>query len=113
MPTEWDKLRSWNGSQPNAFEELICQLASYEPVPAGSKFDSKGEPDGGVECYWRFPSTAEHGWQAKFFTSALSASQWQQVDRSVRTALEKHVRPVQLLGNSRDNQKAITRRTSG
>ena len=90
MPTEWDKLRSWNGSQPNAFEELICQLASYEPVPADSKFDSKGEPDAGVECYWRFPSTAEHGWQAKFFTSPLSASQWQQVDRSVRTALEKH-----------------------
>ncbi len=90
MPTEWDKLRSWNDSQRDAFEELICQLASYEYSPSDGTFEPKGEPDAGVECYWRFPSTAEHGWQAKFFTSPLSASRWQQVDRSVRTALEKH-----------------------
>ena len=90
MPTEWDKLRSWNGSQSAAFEELICQLASYEPAPAGSGFVRKGTPDGGVECFWRFPSNVEHGWQAKFFTSSLSASQWGQLDRSVKTALEKH-----------------------
>ena len=90
MPTEWDKLRSWNGSQSAAFEELICQLASYEPAPAGSGFVRKGTPDGGVECFWRFPSNVEHGWQAKFFTSSLSASQWGQLDCSVKTALEKH-----------------------
>ena len=90
MPTEWDKLRSWNGSQPAAFEELICQLAYYEPVPCGSSFVRKGSRDAGVECFWALPSTAEHGWQAKFFTSALSSSQWKQVDRSVKTALEKH-----------------------
>ena len=90
MPTEWDKLRSWNGSQSAAFEELICQLASYEAAPAGSGFVRKGTPDGGVECFWRFPSNVEHGWQAKFFTSSLSPSQWGQLDRSVKTALEKH-----------------------
>ena len=90
MPTEWDKLRSWNGSQSAAFEELICQLASFEYSPSEGTFDPKGEPDAGVECYWKFPTTAEHGWQAKFFTSPLSVSQWQQVDRSVETALEKH-----------------------
>ena len=90
MPVEWNKLRSWNGSQPDAFEKLICQLASYEHSRSEGKFDRKGTPDAGVECFWRFPSSAEYGWQAKFFTSPLSPSQWKQVDSSVKRALEKH-----------------------
>lgn len=89
MPTEWNKLRTWDGSQPTAFETLICQLASYEEASGGT-FESKGTPDAGVECFWKFPSGAEHGWQAKFFTSSPNSSQWKQVDHSVKTALEKH-----------------------
>ena len=90
MPNEWDKLRSWNGSKSAAFEELICQLASYENSASEGTFERKGMPDAGVECFWKFPSNAEHGWQAKFFTSAPNSSQWKQVDHSVKTALEKH-----------------------
>ena len=92
MPVEWNRLRTWNGSQATAFEELVCQLASYEPEPAGSKFDRKGAPDAGVECFWRLPPGEEDGWQAKFFTSPPSPSQWAQVDSSVSAALEKHPR---------------------
>lgn len=87
---EWDRLRPWNGSQSTAFEELICQLACYEPVPSGSTFVRKGTPDAGVECFWALPGGSEYGWQAKFFTSPPTSSQWGQVDSSVGTALDKH-----------------------
>jgi len=90
MSLEWSKLRTWNGSQASAFEELVCQLAFCESVPINSRFIRKGVPDAGVECFWVLPSEDEHGWQAKFFESPPSSSQWGQVDSSVRTALDKH-----------------------
>lgn len=90
MPMQWNKLRSWNGSQETAFEELICQLARFEPVPSGSLFIRKGTPDSGVECFWQTPKEIEFGWQAKFFVSPPNASQWKQVDASVRRALDGH-----------------------
>lgn len=90
MSLEWSKLRTWNGSQNSAFEELVCQLAFCESVPINSRFIRKGVPDAGVECFWVFPTGDEHGWQAKFFESPPSASQWGQIDSSVKIALEKH-----------------------
>ncbi|HYC88477.1 MAG TPA: hypothetical protein VEO54_04630 [Thermoanaerobaculia bacterium] len=56
----WSKLRTWDGSQNKAFEELCCQLAHA-------------------------------GWQTKFFSS-LGSTQWEQIDKSVKTALGKHPR---------------------
>lgn len=87
----WQNLRSWNGSQHSAFEELCCQLASYEKPPSpGSIFIRKGVPDAGVECFWRSPNSEEEwAWQAKFFFS-IEESQWKQLDESVKTALGKH-----------------------
>ena len=90
MPVEWDKLRSWNETQWAAFEELICQLARYEYSPLIGEFVRKGIPDAGVECFWKFTSGEEHGWQAKFFKSQPSSSRWRQIDSSVKRALEKH-----------------------
>ncbi len=87
---EWEKLRHWNGSQQNAFEELCCQLARCEQVPSVSHFVRKGTPDGGVECFWHLPDGIEHGWQAKFFLSPLTSQQWAQLDKSVLTALVTH-----------------------
>ncbi len=95
MTLEWNNLRPWNGSQDNAFEELCCQLAACEKCPPGSSFIRKGAPDAGVECYWKFPSGEEIAWQAKFFTTAPSSGQWQQIDESVSTALKKHPSLVQ------------------
>ncbi len=91
MPVEWNKLRSWDGSQAAAFEMLICQLAEYEKVPKGSTFVKKGAPDAGVECYWQLPDGRELGWQAKFFTASPTPQQWTQVDSSVKNALDKHL----------------------
>lgn len=85
----WQNLRSWNGSQHSAFEELCCQLASYESVERGSQFIRKGTPDAGVECFWTLPNGDELGWQTKFFAS-IDDSQWKQLDDSVKTVLKKH-----------------------
>ncbi len=89
----WQNLRSWNGSQQTAFEELCCQLAAYEQVPQNSTFIRKGAPDAGVECFWSLPNGDELAWQAKFFDS-VDKSQWEQLDKSVKTALEKHPRLI-------------------
>jgi hypothetical protein len=90
MPLEWNNLRTWHGSQASAFEELCCQLAAFEEHPPGSTFVRKGTPDAGVECFWTLKTGEEKCWQAKFFTSPPSSSQWGEIDSSVRTALDKH-----------------------
>ncbi len=90
MAINWNKLRPWNGSAEDAFEELCSQLAAAESVPDGSRFFRKGTPDAGVECFWRLPKGDEWGWQAKFFRSSPDKAQWKQIDESVNTALKKH-----------------------
>jgi hypothetical protein len=91
MSLNWMQLRPWDGSQNRAFEELCCQLAHAEAFPPASRFTRKGTPDAGVECYWTLPTGDETAWQAKFFSS-LGESQWKQIDKSVRDALDKHPR---------------------
>lgn len=90
MPLQWQRLRSWQGSQQSGFEELVCQLAALEPRPDGASFLRKGAPDAGVECYWRTLEGHERGWQAKFFTGPPSSGQWSQIDGSVRQTLDRH-----------------------
>ena len=85
---DWKAIRSLNGSQREGFEELCAQLARAES-PEDAKFERKGTPDAGVECYCVLPDETEWGWQAKYFDS-LESSQWSQLDSSVKTALEKH-----------------------
>lgn len=89
MSINWNALRTWDG-QRSAFEELCCQLAAYEEVPAGSKFTRKGTPDAGVECFWVLSDGSEWGWQAKFFLNVPNSGQWSQIDKSVQAALAKH-----------------------
>lgn len=92
MSIDWNKLRSWNGSQASAFEELCCQLAAVESVPDGSRFFRKGTPDAGVECFWQLPNGDEWAWQGKFFRTAPGPAQWTQIDKSVTKAIGKHPR---------------------
>ncbi|HEY1831359.1 MAG TPA: hypothetical protein VGG38_14075 [Acidimicrobiales bacterium] len=82
--TSFDTLRSWNGSQDRAFEELSYQLLKSE-VPAGTSAVRTGNPDGGVEWYAQLPDGTQEGWQAKHyheFDSLLSS-----MTRSLKTAL--------------------------
>jgi hypothetical protein len=89
---DFRKIRSHKGSQDHAFEELCCQLASLEARESESQFFRKGTgADAGVECYVRRRGGAEIAWQAKWFFT-FAASQLQQLDKSISTALEKHPR---------------------
>lgn len=86
----WQNIRPWNGSRNEGFEELCVQLARGK-VPDGTRLRRTGVQDAGVECYYVFDhDQSEWGWQSKFFTSALTDSQWGQLDRSVKTALDNH-----------------------
>jgi hypothetical protein len=89
MSINWQNLRPLYNSQNTAFEEICCQLASYESAPPSSKFIRKGVPDAGVECFWKLPDGTEWAWQAKYFHE-VGKAQWAQLDESVRTALKKH-----------------------
>lgn len=86
----WSNIRAIGGSQHEGFEEVVCQVARHETVPHGSVFRRVGKPDGGVECYWIMPDGSEKGWQAKYFLTSLTASQWSQLDSSVKTTLTTH-----------------------
>ncbi|MGW4371544.1 hypothetical protein ACWEKT_38515 [Nocardia takedensis] len=57
-------IRSWNGSQANAFEELCYQLR--DPTPEGATLWKLGNPDRGYEWYVESPDGTEEGWQVKY-----------------------------------------------
>ena len=96
VSVNWTSIRPLDGSQRGGFEELCAQLARAE-TPVSAKFDRTGNPDAGVECYCTLADGDEWGWQAKYFVDALGSPQWDQLDRSVRTALEKHPNLVRYL----------------
>ena len=62
--SSFDTLRTWDGSQARAFEELSYQLLKGD-VPVGSTAIRTGNPDGGVEWYATLGDGSEWGWQAK------------------------------------------------
>ena len=85
---DWAAIRPLEGSRAKGFEELCAQLARFE-CPQGARFERKGTPDAGVECYVTLVNGSEWGWQAKYI-DRLGDPQWGQLDDSVRTTLEKH-----------------------
>lgn len=86
----WNHIRSINNSQKEGFEELVCQLAKNDDHVDSKVFVRKGSPDAGVECFWILNDDKEICYQAKFFTTPLTNTQWSEIDESVKTALEKH-----------------------
>lgn len=57
-------IRSWDGSQDRAFEELCFQLR--DPTPPSATLWKLGDPDGGYEWFVRHGNGVEWGWQAKY-----------------------------------------------
>jgi len=90
MSFKWTNIISLNNSQNDAFEELLCQLAKKEPIENKKEFIKVGNPDGGVECYIILNNGNEIGFQAKWFLSTPQDTQWNQVEKSFKTALDKH-----------------------
>ncbi|MDP4552344.1 hypothetical protein Q9251_15820 [Alkalihalobacillus macyae] len=92
LELDFSKIRSFDGSQDNGFEELICQLAHLRK-PENARYFVRKEGaggDAGVECYWKLRDGTEHAWQAKYFPDKMEDNQWNQISKSVATALEKH-----------------------
>lgn len=89
MPIEWSNIRTFNKSQNNAFEELVCQLAREEEISEKKEFYRVAAPDGGVEAYCVLNNGDEYGWQAKYFTT-MGNSQWNQLNESFETAFKTH-----------------------
>lgn len=93
MVKDWHKIISFNGSQANAFEELVCQIAMNEENTEFKTFERVGTPDGGVECYWRLQNDSEWGWQAKYYDS-LNSSEWNGIKKSLFDAAHTHPKLV-------------------
>jgi hypothetical protein len=86
----WNNIRPIGNSLNDGFEELVRQLAGRENIDGKYKFVPLGKPDAGVECFWILENGDEWGWQAKYFTASLSQTQWNEINDSVRTAIDKH-----------------------
>jgi len=88
---KFSEIRTLEGKQDKGFEELCVQLL---PMLVGERFlridriEGRGG-DGGVEAIALTASGQHVGLQSKFF-SKLDATQWRQVDDSVKTAIDKH-----------------------
>jgi len=88
----FSQIRNHEGSQAGGFEELICQLAHLTTPEKADYFVRKSGAggDAGVECYWKLNTGDEHAWQTKYFIDKFGDTQWQEIDESVISALEKH-----------------------
>lgn len=89
MGIYWHDIKSFNGLQNYAFEELVCQIARSNCIREGKKFIRVAAPDGGVEAYCVLDNGDEYGWQAKYFFS-MDDSQWNQIEKSFKRAIETH-----------------------
>ena len=111
----WNKIISFNGSQNNAFEEILCQLADKEVIKNKKDFIKVGNPDAGVECYIILEDKSEIGFQAKWFLSTPQTIQWNQIEKSFKTALKKHPKmttyyvaiPLDRADPRLDNQQSL------
>ena len=90
MNLNFNNIRPINGTLNDGFEEFVCQLARKDEILCKKTFVRNGKPDGGVECYWVLEDGSEVAWQAKYFCKAFDNSQYQQIDSSVKEALNSH-----------------------
>lgn len=87
----FSEIRTLEGRQDKGFEELcvlLLHLLSGERLARIDRIEGRGG-DGGVEAIASTVSGQKIGLQSKFFTK-LDATQWRQIDESVKTAIEKH-----------------------
>lgn len=90
MSLNWNNIRPIGVSRNDGFEEFVCQLAAKEAIPGQKTFFRIGKPDGGKECFWELEDGSIWCWQAKYFTTALTASQWKQIEKSVKDTIANH-----------------------
>lgn len=90
MAINWNNIRPLNNSRNDGFEELVCQLAGKEKIVGQKKFQRIGRPDGGKECFWLFENGDVYAWQAKYFITSFSNTQWTEINDSVISVIDNH-----------------------
>ncbi|MDK3022618.1 ATP-binding protein [Cupriavidus taiwanensis] len=115
---DFASIRLHRKSQPSAFEELCCQLASDEELDQERvSFIRKGlGGDGGIECFATLSDGTETGWQVKYYWDIASAIS--SLDESLNKALVKHPKmtrfiaclPFDLSDSRRDDVKTALER---
>lgn len=86
----FNKLCSVHGRKEDDFEEFVTQLARLENIPNAIEFTRLSNPDGGLECYWKLEDGSIIGWQAKFFINRISSDQFNQIEKSLDSALKNY-----------------------
>lgn len=86
----WHNIRPIHNSLNDGFEELVCQLASKETIKDQKQFQRIGRPDGGKECYWELSNRDVHMWQAKYCTTSLTTTQWNDIAESIKRVIDNH-----------------------
>jgi len=88
---DFREIRLIDGDRRKGFEEFVCQIARRHPPESAVSFKrvEGAGGDGGVEGYWLQSNGKEHGYQAKYFLATKDID-WDQIDKSVRTALQQH-----------------------
>src|SRR5947209_8239881 len=91
LPTiDFHRIRAHDGTHTGAFEQLAVELFSREHGLSRQLVRVNGAGgDGGVEAYADVPGKGKLAMQAKLFDE-LGKSQWKQIDKSVKTALNQH-----------------------
>ena len=87
---DFHRIRPHNNSRHGGFEELSVQLFRTDVVDfvEFTRVDGAGG-DGGVEAIVTLKDGKKIGLQAKYF-DRLESKQWQQIDKSVKSALKNH-----------------------
>jgi len=90
MALQITDIKPLNGSQKEAFEELVCQIVRRTNTKNNTtwrRLHGAGG-DGGVEAIWADGQT-NHGLQAKWFLKTADIG-WAQIEKSFKTALKIH-----------------------
>ena len=89
---DFHKIRPHRNTRHGGFEELSVQLFRTEAKSAieFTRIEGAGG-DGGVEAFATLKDGSEIGLQSKFF-ERLGTNQWQQLQKSVKSALANHAR---------------------
>lgn len=91
LPTiAFRRIRGYDGAQSGGFEQLSVELFARAHGLSRQLVRVNGAGgDGGVEAYAALENKGKVGMQAKFFDQ-LTDTQWRQIDKSVKTALDQH-----------------------
>ena len=92
---DFNKIRPHQNTRHGGFEELSVQLFRTQAKDAVEFTRIQGTGgDGGVEAFATLKDGSKIGLQSKFF-KRLEANQWQQLQKSVKSALANHTRLVE------------------